>query len=119
MYMQLISNIGFPYENWFVTTSLYPNAAIPGDIAQPFSLSGTYIGEGSFAFYDKACSDRVGCADGTLLSESIVVTADETPLPATLPLFTTGLGVLSLLGWNRRRKANHQPSLATALRERT
>ena len=27
------------------------------------------------------------------------------PLPATLPLFTTGLGALGLLGWRRKRKA--------------
>ena len=28
----------------------------------------------------------------------------ETPLPATLPLFVTGLGALGLLGWRRKRK---------------
>jgi hypothetical protein len=28
-----------------------------------------------------------------------------TPLPAALPLFATGLGVLGLLGWRRKRKA--------------
>ena len=27
------------------------------------------------------------------------------PLPAALPLFTTGLGALGLLGWRRKRKA--------------
>ncbi len=27
-----------------------------------------------------------------------------TPLPATLPLFATGLGALGLLGWRRKRK---------------
>jgi hypothetical protein len=27
-----------------------------------------------------------------------------TPLPATLPLFATGLGALGLLGWSRKRK---------------
>jgi hypothetical protein len=27
-----------------------------------------------------------------------------TPLPATLPLFATGLGALGLLGWHRKRK---------------
>ena len=29
----------------------------------------------------------------------------ETPLPGALPLFATGLGVLGLLGWRRKRKA--------------
>jgi hypothetical protein len=28
-----------------------------------------------------------------------------TPIPAALPLFATGLGALSLLGWRRKRKA--------------
>ena len=31
--------------------------------------------------------------------------APSTPLPAALPLFATGLGVLGLLGWRRKRKA--------------
>jgi len=33
------------------------------------------------------------------------VQVTETPLPATLPLFATGLGALGLLGWRRKRKA--------------
>jgi len=28
----------------------------------------------------------------------------ETPLPATLPLFASGLGALGVLGWRRKRK---------------
>jgi hypothetical protein len=32
-------------------------------------------------------------------------TTGATPLPATLPLFATGLGGLGLLGWRRKRKA--------------
>jgi hypothetical protein len=28
----------------------------------------------------------------------------ETPLPAALPLFATGIGALGLLGWRRKRK---------------
>jgi hypothetical protein len=33
------------------------------------------------------------------------VETSETPLPAALPLFATGLGALGLLGWRRKRKA--------------
>ena len=36
---------------------------------------------------------------------TVAVTDTATPLPAALPLFATGLGVLGLLGWCRRRKA--------------
>ena len=32
-------------------------------------------------------------------------TPADTPLPAALPLFATGLGTLGLLGWRRKRKA--------------
>jgi hypothetical protein len=36
---------------------------------------------------------------------SIIATLAETPLPAALPLFATGLGALGFLGWRRKRKA--------------
>jgi hypothetical protein len=35
---------------------------------------------------------------------SVAVT--QTPLPAALPLFATGLGAMCLLGWRRKRKAS-------------
>ena len=35
----------------------------------------------------------------------LVITPATTPLPASLPLFATGLGALGLLGWRRKRKA--------------
>jgi hypothetical protein len=41
---------------------------------------------------------------GTGADQSFTVVAG-TPLPATLPLFATGLGALGLLGWRRKRKA--------------
>jgi hypothetical protein len=34
------------------------------------------------------------------------VTTATTPLPATLPLFASGLGVWGLLGWRRKQKAS-------------
>ena len=40
-----------------------------------------------------------------LSAGSIFVVSDlDTPLPAALPLFATGLGALGLLGWRRKRK---------------
>lgn len=40
----------------------------------------------------------------TLVYDYIPAVAATTPLPATLPLFATGLGALGLLGWRRKRK---------------
>jgi len=40
-----------------------------------------------------------------LLDGMGVVRVSSTPLPATLPLFASGLGALGLLGWRRKRKA--------------
>jgi hypothetical protein len=36
--------------------------------------------------------------------QTFAITPVVTPLPAALPLFATGLGVLGLLGWRRKQK---------------
>ena len=48
-----------------------------------------------------APSANIFLTPGTWSSET---TSNETPLPAALPLFATGLGVLGLIGWRRKRK---------------
>jgi hypothetical protein len=35
----------------------------------------------------------------------MLVGGTETPLPAALPLFASGLGALGVMGWRRKRKA--------------
>lgn len=50
-----------------------------------------------------------GQYDSTVDSGELVVAGPSlgaTPLPATLPLFSGGLGALGLLGWRRKRKAS-------------
>jgi hypothetical protein len=42
---------------------------------------------------------------GPFSESGAALTLAETPLPATLPLFTTALGVLGLLGFRRKKKA--------------
>ena len=51
-------------------------------------------------------ADRFGEAtDHKVVSLSATfVPVSQVPLPAALPLFATGLGVLGLLGWRRKRK---------------
>jgi hypothetical protein len=43
--------------------------------------------------------------DSPSQSNQATVTVNQTPLPAALPLFATGIGGLGLLGWRRKRKA--------------
>ena len=40
----------------------------------------------------------------TILQLLPLTVAEITRIPAALPLFATGLGALSLLGWRRKRK---------------
>jgi hypothetical protein len=79
---------------------------------------------GSVVTFDPACSVYGNPPSGTTavaLSEegpalsvyysstaptvTLVSSVAPTPLPATLPLFASGLGALGLLGWRRKRKA--------------
>jgi len=42
---------------------------------------------------------------GAFLNATLEVEGSVVPLPAALPLFGTGLGLMGLFGWRRRRKA--------------
>jgi len=54
---------------------------------------------------DRGASNNPNIADPLDLPPGTwSVAAAETPLPAALPLFATGLGALGLLGWRRKRK---------------
>jgi hypothetical protein len=49
--------------------------------------------------------DASDCLSVDFLLATIDLTVTHVPLPAALPLFGTGLGILGFLGWRRRRKA--------------
>ena len=57
---------------------------------------------GGIPFEDAACGANPLNCIGLVVNEDIVQT-EVTPLPAALPLFTAGLGVLGLFGWRRTR----------------
>ena len=65
------------------------------------SSGGDAAGKGSYGVGSEGSNDT----PGTWACEDCDPTPAETPLPAGLPLFATGLGALGLLGWRRRRKA--------------
>jgi len=62
--------------------------------AEAFFLAGLLAGEAYFNIH--TTFSQSGEIRGFLA---------ETPLPAALPLFATGLGALGLLGWRRKRKS--------------
>jgi hypothetical protein len=68
-----------------------PGPFFDGQYDLAFILLNTIpLGNGAIAFLD----------GGT-----VTLGDSATPLPATLPLFATGLGAFGLLGWRRKRKA--------------
>jgi hypothetical protein len=77
------------------------SSILPNIILTNFSFSGTLISlydsaSSNFTTYDVAASGHLTSFGPAELS--------QTPLPAALPLFATGLGALGLLGWRRKRK---------------
>jgi hypothetical protein len=88
-------------DSQFSVSWIFPSVASQS-IQIQLSPSGPYIGTGTFqsGISPGAACGGFTCASGALGIESIV-----TPLPAGLPLFACGLGVVGLLGWRRNRKA--------------
>ena len=87
-----------------------PVLTVDGPGPYPFPGSGAY--EEFFFSFVGTGSDTLAIQGNTNPGEwsvdDISVTAaavGATPLPATLPLFATGLGAMGLLGWRRKRKS--------------
>ena len=80
-----------------VFTQLTDNSG-PNDQNGAFILS-VLTGE-IYGFVVRSTDGEEGRADIFVTA----LAASETPLPAALPLFATGLGALGLLGWRRKRK---------------
>jgi hypothetical protein len=83
------------------------------------SLQGGAITGGDFVWANQVCLAQPDFACGPILFTDYPITGGSitpevvvTPLPAALPLFATGLGVLGLLGWRRKRKAQVAASIA-------
>ena len=115
-----------PVDYSIGAASIYDTHTVTIDFAGPTLASGTYV----ISLYDPTLLDipvysggsgmalqqhqspfgytQLETFNGTPTSigfELDGVPVSATPLPATLPLFASGLGALGLLGWRRKRKA--------------
>jgi hypothetical protein len=77
----LLSLAGFSFAVGAASINVYYDAA------------GQFITAGNYGSYNNNNVDTI-----------IRFSVTETPLPAALPLFATGLGLMGLLGWRRQRK---------------
>jgi len=65
----------------------------------PFSINDVFLAQGMTIDF---AIDSLGARENDVLGLTAQIT--ETPVPAALPLFATGLGALGLLGWRRKKK---------------
>jgi hypothetical protein len=100
-----ISSVSIPYQSGPTTTGTY--VLDNYDLAAGTYVLDTYLGSCGAG---QTCSDNDTSTDPTYAVGFSPVAA--TPLPAALPLFAGGLGVMGLLG--RRRKRKKAAALAAA-----
>jgi hypothetical protein len=100
--------VGSPFRNIFDVNAgaiTFVNFQSLGALNSTPAVICCSLGMGNFGF--NLASAGLTNTAGVLLQDSAGLTftlVAETPLPATLPLFATGLGALGLLGWRRKRK---------------
>jgi hypothetical protein len=78
----------------FLTGFFSGQAAVPGGVDTLVSL--TFGSGGGYSFTDSANSK---------LNTIGAVSVSQTPLPTSLPLLASGLCIIAMLGWYRKRKA--------------
>jgi hypothetical protein len=88
-----------------VTTPADGTLSFNNDGSFTYTPDLNFSGTDTFLYHDIGIILSISAQLTNLATVSIVVTpVTTTPLPAALPLFATGLGVMGLLGWRRKRK---------------
>jgi hypothetical protein len=107
---------GIPFGNLYLTGFDPALAGLNGmTVSQFLTLNETLLGGGSgiYTIFDiDLLDDQLNTAfdpssDLSFADAHLTVTNPDlsaTPLPATLPLFATGLGAMGLFGWRKKRK---------------
>lgn len=92
------------------TVSIYAGSTAGELIGVPLGyVSGTALSDTQT--FDGVTFATLGVTPGTYTwtwdggADNFTLEIGPTPVPAALPLFTTGLGALGLLGWRRKKKA--------------
>ena len=100
----LVGLAGPAQQNAETVSFFDTNSVLLGSINVSSAGGFTFVG-----FEDSGGSIGSALVTDTDLNSSVVtvdnLVVQQTPLPATLPLFATGLGAMGLLGWRRKRKA--------------
>lgn len=91
----------FPYSLGYSCNALAPGSTCP-------SLAQAAWNAAEASPITMGLDFTVGTGELDIQMEWAFADYTATPLPATLPLFATGLGALGLFGWRRKRKAAAQ-----------
>ena len=95
-------------DAWKLHVEYFGETAIPTEVAKLDAILYLASGLTDLSFYHllEVNNSSVGALGGTGFIATWTGSGNYvvTPLPAALPLFATGLGVLALLGWRRKRK---------------
>jgi hypothetical protein len=89
---------GFLNSSYILQGDVSTFSAVYSDLFHPASYS--YPNSGYMSLGNFSGGSDITYANAEIDSSSLQIT----PLPAALPLFTTGLGALGLLGWRRKKK---------------
>ena len=95
------------YADWFANYTLVDRTFVQQGNLGIETITAIFPDADPWLMLTVTAFDNLGELGGPTIgfNTPIAPTPDPVPLPATLPLFATGLAGLGLLGWRRKKKA--------------